>query len=528
MSMGLLQRDSTYIKIFVMKLSYKIFGSFLAAIILSLLLMVSILRIHASISFSEFINARLMEKTDGLKEKLLADYKRSNGWDHLRSDPQAFRALVESTMDAEKGFHDKPEPFHDPYHQPPSGPDVSPRHAPPPGFSEHSGGRKKMMPPPMMGPRDFIDRISLFDENKAPLSGISKDPGKNTLGELTVNGKIIGYIGIDKHEPFMGPREAGFLKQQFKAFYFIGFGVLVLSALVSFILSRHLLSPVRELIKGTHDVASFKFDTRISIKTNDELGRLASDFNSMAMTLEKYETLRKQWISDISHELRTPLSVLQGEVEALEDGVRVLNRDALSSLHGEISHLINIVNDLHDLSLSDSGTLYFKMEPVNPVGILVETLRGFEIPFEKQNITLVQHLNIKSSPLMTGDKDRLMQMYSNILENSLKYMTRPGVLTVSQVLRHDRIVLSFEDTGPGVPEDAFPRLFDRFYRQDGSRSRKKGGSGLGLSICKNIAETMGGRITARPSKRGGGGLGIDIELPVRTVEARIHDRENTP
>jgi len=504
-----------------MKLSYKIFGSFLLTIILALFLMVAILRIHAAITFSDFINDRLMEKMANLKEKLIVEYNRNNSWEFLRSDPHLFRSFVERSIDKRDRFRQKPELFHErPRPMPPKhGFSSGPNPRGPGDFPGHGPRKGEMMPPPMMGHQDLVDRISLFDEDKNPVAGLSKNHDKNTLGDITVNGKIIGYLGIDKDRQLFEPRETGFLKQQFKAFYFIGCGILVLSALVSFILSRHMLSPIKGLIKSTKDVASLKFNTRIDIKTNDELGRLASDFNSMAMTLEKYENLRKQWISDISHELRTPLSVLQAEVEALEDGVRELNREALSSLHGEISHLTKIVNDLHDLSLSDSGMLYFRMEPVNPVETLVETLQLFRTTCEKQNVTLVQHLKIDPGSMIAGDKDRLVQMFSNIIENGLKYMTKPGQLTIRQKVFHNRIVLSFEDSGPGVPEESLPRLFDRFYRLDSSRSRKKGGSGLGLSICKNIAETMGGRISAQNTIQGG--LGIDIDLPLEARGSKL-------
>jgi two-component system sensor histidine kinase BaeS len=144
--------------------------------------------------------------------------------------------------------------------------------------------------------------------------------------------------------------------------------------------------------------------------------------------------------------------------------------------------------------------------------ILLSTLQLFKITCEKQNIALVQHLKIDPDSMIAGDRDRLVQMFSNIIENGIKYMSKPGQLTIRQKILHNRLMLSFEDSGPGVPEESLPRLFDRFYRLDPSRSRKKGGSGLGLSICKNITETLGGRISARNTTRGG--LAIDIDLPL--------------
>jgi two-component system sensor histidine kinase BaeS len=151
-----------------------------------------------------------------------------------------------------------------------------------------------------------------------------------------------------------------FLKQQARAFYMVGTIILALAALVAFLLSRHLLAPVQQLIKGTRRLTSRKFDTRINVSTTDELGQLAEDFNQMAQTLEKYEQLRQQWISDIAHELRTPLSILRGEIEALQDGIREASPERLDSLHGEVVHMSRIVSNLHDLSLAESAALHFK------------------------------------------------------------------------------------------------------------------------------------------------------------------------
>jgi two-component system sensor histidine kinase BaeS len=275
-----------------------------------------------------------------------------------------------------------------------------------------------------------------------------------------------------------------------------------------------MLSPINALANCTREIASLRFNTRIQINSRDELGQLARDFNSMAMTLEKYETLRKQWITDVSHELRTPLSVLQAEIEAIEDGIRDMSGESIRSLHTEINHIIKIVNDLHDLSLADSGTLYFKTESINPVLTLKNTLGLFKTQFDKAGITLVDEARTDGKTIVTADNDRLVQMFSNIFENSLKYTLKPGKLTIRNRTSEEWVRLSIEDSGPGVPDEALPRLFDRLFRVDPSRNRISGGSGLGLSICRNIAETLNGRISARNT--GTGGLAIDIDLPLES------------
>jgi len=323
----------------------------------------------------------------------------------------------------------------------------------------------------------------------------------------------VGWLGIRRLEHLSHPLDVEFAQRQVRAFYFLGGSVLLLAIFVSYFLSRHLLAPIKKLMEGTRAIASRQFDTRIEVRSGDELGRLAADFNQMAQAMEKYEQLRQQWISDISHELRTPLSILRAEIEALQDGIRQPNRDTLDSLHGEVLHLGKIVNDLHEISLADAGKLSIKQEPVNPVQVLKETVRGFQTRFAAQGIAVMEELAEEQEPfLIAGDADRLRQIFGNILENTWRYATSPGVLQVWQELKDDRLSLNFLDSGPGVAEESLGRLFDRLYRVDRSRSRKQGGSGLGLAICKSLVEAMQGEITARNSHVGG--LWLEILFPL--------------
>ncbi len=289
--------------------------------------------------------------------------------------------------------------------------------------------------------------------------------------------------------------------------------VLILAAVVSFILSKHVLTPIRKLAAGTQALTSLEFGTKIDVQTGDELGQLASDFNVMAKTLKRYEQMRKQWISDISHELRTPLSILRGEIEAMQDGIREPTEQALDSLYSETLYLNKIVDDLHQLSLAETGALHFKHEPVNPARILKETIRLFQHKLDSQHLAIQDNLLLADHNItVLGDADRLTQLFSNLIENTLRYADTPGTLKIWDWQTETGLSLNFEDSGPGVPEESLERLFDRLYRVDKSRSRAKGGSGLGLAICKNIVETQGGEI--RAVNASSGGLRIEIVLPV--------------
>jgi two-component system sensor histidine kinase BaeS len=352
----------------------------------------------------------------------------------------------------------------------------------------------------------------LFDADKQYIAGGRSrvSHAGYTLQAIAVDDKTVGWLGLHKRENLTNPLAVGFLKQQFQMLYLIGGAILILAAMVALLLSRHLLSPVRKLTAGTRTLASRQFDTRIEVESNDELGQLAADFNAMAQTLEDYERMRRQWISDIAHELRTPLSILGGEIEALKDGIRQVKQDTLDSLYSEVRYLSKIVTDLHELSLADSGALSIQKVPVDLPAILNETLGRFKQRFADNQITIENKLENALPISVIGDAGRLRQLFSNLLENTLRYAAAPGSLKIGQKLTENRLVLFFEDSGPGVPAQALERLFDRLYRVDRSRSRIHGGSGLGLSICKSIVAALGGEIRAVNGYSGG--LRIEVEL----------------
>jgi len=194
--------------------------------------------------------------------------------------------------------------------------------------------------------------------------------------------------------------------------------------------------------------------------------------------------------------------------------VREMNRETLDSLQAEVLHVAKIVNDLHELSLADTGSLSFNKEPIDPLLVLADTLRAFRTRFERQSMALQEDLASDRPVRVLGDADRLTQLFSNLLENTLRYADTPGTLKLWYNRTAKQITLYLEDSGPGVPEASLEHLFDRLYRVDKSRSRALGGSGLGLSICKSIVDTLGGQIRAvnAPS----GGLRIEILLPLFT------------
>jgi two-component system sensor histidine kinase BaeS len=269
--------------------------------------------------------------------------------------------------------------------------------------------------------------------------------------------------------------------------------------------------PIRNLAAATREVASGHYDTRLPVRSSDELGRLARDFNAMAGTLESHEKARRGWIADISHELRTPVAVLRGEIEALLDGIRPITPERIRSLHGETLRLHRLVEDLYQLSLSDLGALTYRKEPLDPADLLRRVIETYRPAFQDKGLGISLHLPADLKQRIFGDRERLEQLFTNLVENSLRFTDPGGQLRISGSGEGDRVVIEFQDSPPGVPEAELERLFDRLYRLESSRSRASGGAGLGLAICKNIVEAHSGTISAQASPWGG--LLIRISLP---------------
>jgi two-component system sensor histidine kinase BaeS len=308
------------------------------------------------------------------------------------------------------------------------------------------------------------------------------------------------------------PLELAFLEEQTRAICLAGFCVFALAGLISFFLSKHFLAPIKKLTQAARELSSLNFGTQIDVRTSDELGQLANTFNSMAQALEKNEILRKQWTSDVAHELRTPLAVLRGEIEAMQDGVREISSERLGSLHDETDRIGKLVDDLHLLFVADSKNLVQQKHPVKPLAILRDVIGTFETRLTQAGIQLEAHSIEDQSAVITGDEDRLRQLFANLIENTIRYTNSPGVLRINHYCSLQKLTLVFEDSPPGVPSEALDRVFDRLYRVDKSRSWALGGSGLGLSICKEIVSGHGGAIRAANSSLGGLLISIEFQL----------------
>lgn len=277
------------------------------------------------------------------------------------------------------------------------------------------------------------------------------------------------------------------------------------------VLARGLTQPIRDMAAAAQRLARGQYGERVHVGSRDELGRLAHSFNTMARDLENLERLRRDLVANVSHELKTPISALRAHLENLLDGVEQPSADTLAVMLDQSERLGRLVEQLLDLSRLESGAVHLELEPVR-LGPLVRQVAR-EIALSRPDGT-VEFRNLVSEDLapVLADRERVHQVLFNLLDNAFRFTPAGGSVTVSAVREDVTCEVSVEDTGPGIPEDHLPFVFERFYRVDAGRARGDGGTGIGLTIARSVVEAHGGRIWAE--SRPGGGTRFRFVLPL--------------
>ncbi|MDR2757755.1 MAG: ATP-binding protein [Spirochaetaceae bacterium] len=344
------------------------------------------------------------------------------------------------------------------------------------------------------------------------------------------NNRIVGTVNIETYGPFFySETETEFLRSINRLLLFAGVILALLSAGISLLLSRSIAKPILKAGEAARKIAQVHAPWTapsgeanpegLIIRINEqyrtrELQDLSRSINRLAAELEEGERRQKQLTSDIAHELRTPLTCLQGNIEAMIDGVYKPDREHLESCHEEIIRLTNLVNDLNiltSLEVVNKKLLPLPCEMSKNLNktsfdlakLVQITAEQFRAAVQEKGIAL--RLCLMESPI-TADYDRLKQVFMNLLSNAVKY-TDSGSITVSIERGDPHWDIIVADTGIGIPEKDIPHIFERFYRTDKSRSRSTGGAGIGLAIAAAIISAHGGTINVESKSGEGGGTG---------------------
>lgn len=298
-----------------------------------------------------------------------------------------------------------------------------------------------------------------------------------------------------------------------------GAGAFFLALGFTYIVSQVLSRPLVQMEQATRRIAKGDLETRLEVRSSDEIGTLAAGINDLAKDLQHYRDTRQEFFANVSHELRTPITYLEGYAKVLADELYDTEderKQYLNIIIQESQRLNHLIHDLFELSKMEEGKISLSPEWVDLKELIDQSVNKVQLKVKEKGLSLQYKVSGEPS-LAYIDGFRMEQVVLNLLENAIRY-TEKGEIRV--LLTGDRTGnrIEIEDTGIGIPEDELPYIFDRFYRVEKSRSRELGGTGLGLAIVKKLIELQGGSIQV--TSKLGTGTRFIIKLP-RQVPSEV-------
>ena len=281
--------------------------------------------------------------------------------------------------------------------------------------------------------------------------------------------------------------------------------------LLTFFLSRRITAPIRALTVTARKLGQGDLSQRVHVQDKSEVGELAQAFNSMASDLEKAEQLRRNMVADVAHELRTPLSNVRGYLEALQEGMVKPDTSTIQSLQEEAASLSQLVDDLQELSLAESGKLELVCQAEDVVELINRVIAAMQTQATAKGISISVNLP-EELPLVNIDSQKINQVLYNLIDNAVAHTTKGDAITMTARQQGSCIEIGISDTGEGIPSDDLTCIFERFYRVDKSRARTTGGTGLGLTIAKRLVEAHGGKIEVHSES--GKGSRFSFTVPI--------------
>jgi len=290
---------------------------------------------------------------------------------------------------------------------------------------------------------------------------------------------------------------------------------LLVALLASWVVTRLITGPIAAMTSATRAFAGGDRQARAGVRGPGELGELARAFDLMADTVARSERDRRNLTADVAHELRTPLAALQAGLEELRDGLVEPTPQGLAGLHDQSLRLGRVVSDLAELSAVEASGVPVQRAEVDLTQIARDELAGRESHLRAAGLTVGSRLD--GPVLVPGDADRLHQAVGNLLANAARYCSPGDVVTLVVRTQDDQAVLDVVDTGPGIPADELPHVFDRLWR--GRTARQVSGSGIGLAVAREIVVAHAGTIEAVSPE--GAGTTITIRLPLERESAPV-------
>ncbi|AVQ37947.1 two-component sensor histidine kinase [Clostridium botulinum] len=344
--------------------------------------------------------------------------------------------------------------------------------------------------------------LTLLDINKKTIWGMNpNDIRLNTMPvkdrgiyntktfEIKSEGKVVGYVDIGQYSSLLlSEEDISFKTSINKSIVASGFLTLVIIITISLYFSKQFSIPIKEVANLSVNLSKGDFDAKSSVESNiEELENLRESVNILAKKLKYQDSLRRRLVSDISHEIRTPLNVLQNNLEAMIDGVFPVTAERLNYLNEEVVRFGRLLNNLNVLKEFESESIKLNFEKIFLYELIQDICNDFYAIAENKNIKLQYHIENYEDYSITGDRDKLKQVFINLLSNALKFTEDGGKVLIKLYASDKNIVVEVKDNGVGIKKEDLPFIFERLYRGDKSRQQFEG-NGIGLTIVKNILQ----------------------------------------
>lgn len=348
--------------------------------------------------------------------------------------------------------------------------------------------------------------LTLLDSNKKPIwamdpSNIKNDEHLNSMVvkekgvytskmfEIKIDKDIVGYIDIGQYSSvLLSEEDINFEASINKSIIVSGILTLMIVIIISLYFSKQFSTPIKEVANMSVSLSKGNFDEKSSTKSNiEELENLRGSINVLAEKLKHQDMLRKRLVSDISHEIRTPLNILQNNLEAMIDGVFPVTTERLNYLNEEVERFGKLLNNLNTLKDFEEESIKLNFEVVPLDKLLTDVCKEFYTVAKSKKIKLNYNMKSNENFNITGDKDKLKQVFINLISNAIKFNKVGGDVSIRLFTDNKNIIAEFKDEGIGIKEEDLDFIFERFYRGDKSRHEVEG-SGLGLTIVKNILQ----------------------------------------
>lgn len=346
--------------------------------------------------------------------------------------------------------------------------------------------------------------LTLLDNNKKFIWGMDSNDIKNSMHldnmlvkdkgvynskrfEINVDGTVVGYVDVGQYSSILlSEEDMNFKTAINKSIIASGVITLVIIIYISLYFSKQFSIPIKEISNMSVNLSKGNFDIKSGTKSNiEELENLRGSVNILAEKLKHQDMLRKRLVSDISHEIRTPLNILQNNLEAMIDGIFPVSTERLNYLNEEVVRFGRLLNNLNVLREFESESVKLNFETLLLDELIQVIYDDFYMAARNKHIKVEYNIQPNKNYQITGDKDKLKQVFINLISNALKFTEIDGEISINLYDDNKNIIVEVKDNGIGIKKEDLSFIFERLYRGDKSRNEIEG-SGIGLTIAKNI------------------------------------------